>query len=58
MVFFGHFIETTEINTEMEIAILFLDKEHRGSVWRMAQMYKSDVEMLIQKLTEFTEFRL
>jgi len=56
VVFFGHFIETMEINTETEIAILFPDKEHRGSMQRMAQTYKSNVEMLVQKLAEFTEF--
>ena len=42
----------------MEIAILFPDKEHRGFVQRTAQMYKSDAEMLVQKLAEFTEFGL
>ena len=47
-----------EINTETEIAILFLDKEHRGSVQRTAWMYKSNAEMLVQKLMEFAEFRL
>ena len=58
MIFLGHFIETMEINTKMKIAILFPDKEHQSSVWRMAWMYKSDVEMLVQKLAEFMEFRL
>ena len=58
LILFGHFIETTEINTEMEIAILFPNKEHRGSMWTTARTYKSDAEMLIQKLAEFTEFRL
>ena len=47
-----------KINTETEIAILFLDKEHRGSMQRMAQMYKSNAEMLVQKLVEFAEFGL
>ena len=58
MVLFGHLIEATEINTETEIAILFPNKEHRGSMWRTARMYKSDAEMLVQKLAEFTEFGL
>ena len=57
-IFLGHFIETMEINTKMKIAILSPDKEHRSSMWRMAQMYKSDVEMLIQKLMEFAELGL
>ena len=47
-----------EIHAKAEITILFLHKEHRGSMQRMAWTYKSDTEMLVQKLVQFAEFRL
>ena len=47
-----------EIHTKAEITILFPHKEHRGSMWRTAQTYKSNAEVLIQKLVQFMEFRL
>ena len=58
MILFGHFIETTEIHTKVEITVLFPHEEHRGSVWRMAQTYKSDAEMLVQELAQLVEFGL
>ena len=34
LIFLCDFIKTTEIDTEAEGAILFMDKENRGTVWR------------------------
>ena len=47
-----------EIHAEAEITVLFPHEEHRGSVRRMARTYKSDAEVLVQKLMQFAEFGL
>jgi len=47
-----------EVYSKEEISILFLNEEHRCSMWRMAWADKSNPKMLVQKLTEFMEFRL
>jgi len=51
-IFFGDFIETTEVHTKMERSILFLDKKDWSSMGRVGWMNEPIAEMLIYESVE------
>jgi len=51
-IFFGDFIETTEVHTKTEQSILLLDKEDWSSMGRVGWMNEPIVEMLIYESPE------
>ena len=57
-IFLQDFVEATEINTEAEGAILLMDEENRGTVWRGGGSDKTDGQMFINEFTESLKFSL
>ena len=58
MVLLGDLVKTLEVNTETEGSILFLNKEHWGSVSGSGGLNESGSDMFINEFSEGLEFGL
>ena len=58
LIFLCDFVKATEINAEMEGAILFMDEKNRGTVWRGGGSDKTTGQMFVNEFTEGLKFNL
>ena len=57
-IFLRDFVEATEIDTEVEGAILFTDEKNGGTVWRGGESDKTTGQMFVNEFTEGLKFSL
>ena len=57
-IFLCDFIKTMEINAKVEGAILFMDEENGGTMWRGRGLDKTTEQMFVNEFTEGLKFSL
>ena len=57
-IFLHDFVKATEINTEAEGSILFMDEKNGGTVWRGGGLDKTTGQMFVNEFTEGLKFSL